>query len=55
MGFCLELIEKAGVITTPGVSFGPLGEGYTRFALVLPPEKIKEAVQSIADSGILED
>lgn len=54
MAFCLDLIERAGVITTPGGSFGPLGEGYTRFALVLPPEKIKEAVQSIADSGILE-
>lgn len=53
MAFCLDLIEKAGVITTPGGSFGPLGEGYTRFALVLPPEKIKEAVQSIAQSGIL--
>ncbi|MBO7690511.1 MAG: aminotransferase class I/II-fold pyridoxal phosphate-dependent enzyme, partial [Clostridia bacterium] len=54
MAFCLDLIEKAGVITTPGSSFGPLGEGYTRFALVLPPEKIAEAVQSIADSGILD-
>lgn len=53
MEFCLELIEKAGVITTPGISFGPLGEGYTRFALVLPPEEIEKAVQSIADSGIL--
>ncbi|MBQ1595681.1 MAG: aminotransferase class I/II-fold pyridoxal phosphate-dependent enzyme, partial [Clostridia bacterium] len=53
MAFCLDFIERAGVITTPGGSFGPLGEGYTRFALVLPPEKIKEAVQSIADSGIL--
>ena len=53
MEFCLELIERAGVITTPGISFGPLGEGYTRFALVLPPEEIERAVQSIADSGIL--
>ena len=53
MEFCMDLINKAGVITTPGGSFGPLGEGYTRFALVLPPEKIREAVQSIADSGIL--
>ena len=53
MAFCLDLIERAGVITTPGGSFGPLGEGYTRFALVLPPEKIKEAIRSIADSGIL--
>lgn len=54
MQFCLDLIDRAGVITTPGVSFGPLGEGYTRFALVLPPEEIEKAVQSIADSGILE-
>lgn len=32
-------MEKAGVIVTPGASFGPHGEGYVRFALVLPPEK----------------
>lgn len=44
--------EKAGVIVTPGASFGPHGEGYVRFALVLPPEKIKEAVESIRTSGI---
>ena len=48
----LELMEKAGVIVTPGASFGPHGEGYVRFALVLPPEKIKEAVESIRTSGI---
>lgn len=53
MEFCLDLIEKAGVITTPGSSFGPLGEGYTRFALVLPPEEIEKAVAAIAESGIL--
>ena len=50
--FCMELMEKAGVIVTPGASFGPHGEGYVRFALVLPPEKIKEAVESIRTSGI---
>ena len=54
MDFCMDLIEKSGVICTPGVSFGPLGEGYVRFALVLPPDKIAEAVGSIRDSGILE-
>ena len=53
MDFCLKLIEKAGVICTPGISFGPLGEGYVRFALVLPPEKIREAVAAIDESGIL--
>ena len=33
MDFCLELVEKSGVLCTPGSSFGPLGEGYVRFAL----------------------
>ena len=53
MDFCLELVEKSGVLCTPGSSFGPLGEGYVRFALTLPPERIAEAVQSIKASGIL--
>ncbi|MBQ8469284.1 MAG: aminotransferase class I/II-fold pyridoxal phosphate-dependent enzyme [Clostridia bacterium] len=54
MAFCLDLIEKAGVITTPGGSFGPLGEGYTRFALVLPPDRIADAVTAIQTSCILD-
>ena len=54
MEFCLDLIEKSGVICMPGVSFGPLGEGYVRFALVLPPEKIREAVEAVRESGILD-
>lgn len=51
--FCMALMEKSGVICTPGSSFGPLGEGYVRFALVLPPQKIDEAIQAIAQSGVL--
>ena len=51
--FVLDLIEKAGVICTPGSSFGSLGEGYVRFALVLPPEEIAEAVKAVKESGIL--
>ena len=47
MDFCMELMEKAGVIVTPGASFGPHGEGYVRFALVLPPDKIREAVEAM--------
>ena len=53
MAFCLELIDKAGVICTPGFSFGPSGEGYVRFALTLPVERIREAVTSIAASGMI--
>lgn len=52
MDFCMELMEKAGVIVTPGASFGPHGEGYVRFALVLPPKKIREAVAAIQRSGL---
>ena len=52
--FCMELMEKTGVICTPGSSFGSLGEGYVRFALVLPEEKIQEAVESIRASKMLE-
>ena len=37
---------------TPGASFGPHGEGYVRFALVLPPEKIRDAVEAIQKSGL---
>lgn len=51
--FVLELMERAGIVCTPGASFGPLGEGYVRFALVLPPEKIREAVARIDECGIL--
>ncbi|MCI1665949.1 MAG: aminotransferase class I/II-fold pyridoxal phosphate-dependent enzyme [Atopobiaceae bacterium] len=52
MAFCMELMDRAGVIVTPGSSFGPAGEGYVRFALVMPPEKIRDAVDAIAAAGI---
>lgn len=51
--FCMELMEKSGVICTPGSSFGSLGEGYVRFALVLPEKELQAAVESIRKSGIL--
>ena len=53
MAFCMELMEKSGVICTPGSSFGSLGEGYVRFALVLPEEELQAAIESIKISGIL--
>ena len=51
--FCKLLMKETGVICTPGSSFGSLGEGYVRFALVLPPEKLREAVESIGRSGLI--
>lgn len=51
--FCMELMEKTGVICTPGDSFGSMGEGYVRFALVLPVETLRELIDVIDKSGIL--
>lgn len=52
MAFCEELMEKAGVVVTPGASFGPSGEGHVRMALVLPPDQIALAVESIREAGL---
>ena len=52
VSFSLELMERAGVIVTPGASFGPSGEGYVRMALVMGPERLREAVAAIAASGL---
>ena len=51
--FVMELMEKTGLIVTPGSSFGSLGEGFVRFALVLDVPTIQEAVRSVKESGIL--
>ena len=52
LAFCEELMEKAGVVVTPGASFGPSGEGHVRMALVLPPDQIALAVEAIREAGL---
>lgn len=52
MAFCEELMEKAGVVVTPGASFGPSGEGHVRMALVLPPDQIALAVEAIREASL---
>lgn len=51
--FCMTLAEKTGVICTPGSSFGSLGEGYVRFALVKDAASMEKIVRIIDESGIL--
>lgn len=53
--FCMELLEKTGVLCTPGSAFGSCGEGYVRFALVLPPAELEEMIDVIDRSGILKN
>jgi LL-diaminopimelate aminotransferase len=47
MGFVSHLLNRAGVLTTPGNGFGKAGEGYVRFALTASVERIEEAVERI--------
>lgn len=51
--FVMDLVEKTGVIVTPGSAFGPSGEGHVRMALVQDEEKLNEAIRAIDESGIL--
>jgi LL-diaminopimelate aminotransferase len=43
-GFVAYILEKAGVLATPGNGFGKEGEGYVRFSLTVPVDRIREAV-----------
>ncbi|MBI4686210.1 MAG: LL-diaminopimelate aminotransferase [Nitrospirae bacterium] len=45
--FVSHLLDKAGVLGTPGNGFGAPGDGYIRFALTANVKRIKEAVERI--------
>jgi len=49
MQFSMSLLERAGVVVTPGIGFGEYGEGFVRFSLCLDIERIKEACERITD------
>lgn len=52
--FCFELLDRTGLLCTPGSTFGLQGEGYVRFALVRPVSIMYEIVSTVKASGILE-
>ncbi|MEW6685244.1 MAG: LL-diaminopimelate aminotransferase [Candidatus Edwardsbacteria bacterium] len=47
IGMAKVLLERCSILVTPGIGFGKYGEGYIRFALTAPTERIKEAVKRI--------
>ena len=53
--FCIRLMERTGVIVTPGSAFGSEGEGYVRMALVVDEQMIAEIIQVLDESGIFKD
>jgi LL-diaminopimelate aminotransferase len=44
------VLEDAGVVVSPGPSFGPSGEGFVRISLTVPDSRLEEAAQRIASS-----
>jgi LL-diaminopimelate aminotransferase len=47
VSFCELVLEQAGVVVSPGSSYGPNGEGFVRLSLTLPDEQLREAVERI--------
>jgi len=47
MKFTMHLLDRAGIVTTPGSGFGKSGQGYIRMALTVPNERLIEAVSRI--------
>ncbi len=43
------LLNEADVIVSPGAAYGPSGEGYVRFSLTIPDDRLEEAVHRIAE------
>jgi len=48
MEFTLFLLEKTGIVCTPGTGFGKNGEGYVRMSLTSPDDRLDEALARLA-------
>ena len=48
--FAARLLQQSHVVITPGIGFGPSGEGYVRLSLTIPTERLQEAVTRLSKS-----
>ncbi len=46
--FAELVLDQADVIVSPGAAYGPSGEGYVRFSLTVPDDRLRAAVERIA-------
>jgi len=47
--FCKKLLREARVSTTPGIAFGPTGEGHLRISFCVPEAEINKAFDRIEE------
>lgn len=45
--YAKRLLDEMGIVATPGVGFGQYGEGYVRFSITQPTERIEAAVERL--------
>ncbi len=45
--FAADILERTGVVITPGIGYGPSGEGYVRISLTTPDARLDEALARI--------
>jgi LL-diaminopimelate aminotransferase len=43
--FATRLLDEVGVVVTPGIGYGPTGEGYVRLSLTIPDDRLEEGVR----------
>ena len=55
MEFSNLLLEKTGIIVTPGIGYGEYGEGYVRIALTVEEKRLEEAIERMEKSGITQE
>jgi LL-diaminopimelate aminotransferase len=49
INFTAELLDKANIAVTPGNGYGPSGEGFIRFSITVPDEKLDEGIKRLLD------
>jgi len=55
MEFSNLLLEKTGIIVTPGIGYGEYGEGYIRIALTVEEKRLEEAIERMKKAGITQE
>jgi LL-diaminopimelate aminotransferase len=50
--FALNILQKTGVVVTPGNAFGVGGEGYVRISLIADCDRLAEALERFRQAGI---
>jgi LL-diaminopimelate aminotransferase len=49
--YCEHVLERAGVVISPGAIYGPAGEGWFRISLTTPDDRLLAAIERLATLG----